>query len=307
MCPIRVFSEYQTLKKVIIGSAKNHDRMISDMLHDLAQHPERMDAHLINPRMREIYEKKNKVFAKENELEQELSEIRTCLSKHGVEVLSPLSELVPEEPVIFARDLAVVIGDMFVLSRLSSPFRDREKAAIVPLLQNSKVVVPPDGVVIEGGDVLITDRTLLVGYGSRTNWAGVEFLQKTFSPAWDVIPFELIQSPDPKIHSIHLDCALNILAKDTLFIYPPSFAKIPTFVYDHFPKRIEIAADEFYDLAGNVLSIAPGVVCIDHKAKRLHRELGKRHFTPIPLKIDQLATFSGGLRCVSLPLIREMD
>jgi N-dimethylarginine dimethylaminohydrolase len=215
--------------------------------------------------------------------------------------------MVPEEPVIFARDLAVVIGDTFVLSRLSSPFREREKAAIVPLLPNFNCVVPDEGVIIEGGDVLIYDQALLVGYGSRTNWAGVEFLHKTFSPAWDVIPFELIQSPDPRIHSIHLDCALNILAGDSILFYPPSFAKIPTLLYDHFPRRIEITADEFYDLAGNVLSIAPGVVCIDHKAKRLHQELSKQNFTPIPLKIDQLATFSGGLRCVSLPLIRDIN
>ena len=76
----------------------------------------------------------------------------------------------------------------------------------------------PDGVRIEGGDVILKGDTIFIGYSkddfnlykvARTNIEGVEFIKKTF-PNKKVLAFELKKSDtDPRNSALHLDCCFS--------------------------------------------------------------------------------------------------
>lgn len=124
-------------------------------------------------------------------------------------VLEPLEEF-PDS--VFVEDAALCLPEGAVLMRPGAPTRFGEAVMIEPALDAAFDEVrslPSLGdhghARIEGGDVLVTDREILVGRSARTNGAGIEALRETVSD-WGYSVREL--ATPPEVLHFKTDCGL---------------------------------------------------------------------------------------------------
>ncbi len=98
----------------------------------------------------------------------------------GVRVLPPL----PGHPdAAFVEDAAIVLPELTVLCRPGAPSRRGEVAAVAEALPGGRPLrrIRAPGT-LEGGDVVLLGRTLLVGRSTRTNETGIARLADLLVP-----------------------------------------------------------------------------------------------------------------------------
>ena len=304
MLNISVKDETSQLRAVVLGTAKDFGG---------------------TPALSEAYDPKSKqhlrtgTYPLEGDLAHELEEMAEVLRRYKVEVYRP--ETVINCNQVFSRDIGFVVDQTFIRPEILEN-RRREVEGIDYLVHQvnpAQVVKAPEGVRIEGGDVMPWKDYLFIGYSeaadfekyqvARTNKAGVEFLCLQF-PHRKVKAFELKKSDDdPKENALHLDCCFQPIGADRAIIYPGGF-KHPedyTFLVDYFGKEriIEITKDEMYEMNANVFSIAPDVVVSDKSFVRLNKSLKAWGFTVETVNYSEIAKMEGLLRCTTLPLLRD--
>lgn len=113
---------------------------------------------------------------------------------------------------VFVEDAALCLPEGAVLMRPGAPSRLGESVVIEPTLRAVFAEVrdlPSLGDHghgrIEGGDILVTDREILVGRSARTNGAGIEALRETVAD-WGYRVREL--STPPEVLHFKTDCGL---------------------------------------------------------------------------------------------------
>ena len=145
--------------------------------------------------------------------------------------------LMPPLPnLIFARDLAAVVGDLVVVSNASKRARHRESVlawALVdhhPLFQDldiSSVARKARGsrpLTIEGGDVLVvSDSLVVIGASERTSWSMIvqlaeEILDRGYSRVM------VVEMPKQR-SSMHLDTVFTQVSWDRCVVYKPLLEK----------------------------------------------------------------------------------
>ncbi len=133
------------------------------------------------------------------------------LRETGAKVIElPPLEAFPDST--FVEDAALCLGEGVVLMRPGAPTRAGEVAEIAPALREIYTTVRSvEAGHIEGGDVLVTEREILVGKSARTDAAGVAALQAAVSD-WGYSVREL-QTPPDVLH-FKTDCGL--LDADTI-------------------------------------------------------------------------------------------
>lgn len=124
-------------------------------------------------------------------------------------MLAPLEEF-PDS--VFVEDAALCFPEGAVVMRPGAPTRLGEAVMIEPALHDAFEDVRPLPSLgdhghgrIEGGDVLVTDREILVGRSARTNGAGIEALRVTVRD-WGYRVRELATPPD--VLHFKTDCGL---------------------------------------------------------------------------------------------------
>jgi dimethylargininase len=101
----------------------------------------------------------------------------SLLREHGLEILS--APELPEQPDgVFVEDTLVVIDGRAILTRPGAASRRGELPSIEALVQRQglpleRITAPGR---LDGGDVLVTERHVLVGRSSRSNVRGIEQL-----------------------------------------------------------------------------------------------------------------------------------
>jgi len=93
----------------------------------------------------------------------------------AIEWLPPLDA---QPDGVFVEDTAVVLPELAVLTWPGVLSRQPEVASVAPALQRHRLlrrIEPPAH--LDGGDVLVLGRRVLVGHSSRTNAAGIEALR----------------------------------------------------------------------------------------------------------------------------------
>lgn len=252
-------------------------------------------------------------------LEREVEGLAKTLEKEGVEVLRP-KEL-PGVNQIFSRDVGFVIEDTFIQANII-PERAEELKAYDELFDSidpKKVVVPPEHVHIEGGDVLVYGDKILLGtylspdYSTykmaRTNKYAIGFLKELF-PEKDIIPVELIKhDTDPHVGVLHLDCCFQPVGKGKCILFPGAFRHVEDWEYIMNLFGIEntciISREEMYNMNTNIFSISPKKVIIDSTFTRLRGWLERRDIECIPVAYREVSKLGGLLRCTTLPLERR--
>lgn len=258
-------------------------------------------------------------FPKEEDIKVEMDAVCEVLEKHGVKVYRPTR--LEDLNQVFSRDIGFVIGDRLVVPNILED-RAHEQDAIDELLTHipeGQIIRMDNGARAEGGDVMPWGKYLFVGYSeeedfnkykvSRTNRAGLDFLQEAF-PNCEVKGFELKKSDDdPKENALHLDCCFQPIGKNQCIIYKGGFKNESDYEYlvNFFGEEncIEITKEEMYEMNSNVFSISPEVIISEQNFTRLNDELEKRGYTVERVPYAEIAKMEGLLRCSTMPLERD--
>jgi N-dimethylarginine dimethylaminohydrolase len=258
-------------------------------------------------------------YPKESDMVQEMEAFRKVFEKYGVEVFRP--KVLENCNQIFSRDIAFVIGDKLIKANIL-PDREKEVEAILHVLDNidqKNILIPPDNVHVEGGDVMPWKDYIFVGTYSapdyseyitaRTNKAAVSYLKQVF-PEKKVKSFELRKSnTKAQENALHLDCCFQPLGKGKAILHKNGFLVEDEYQWlvDFFgiDNIFEITSLEMYNMFSNVFSISPDVVVSERNFTRLNNWLRKQGFVVEEIPYAEISKQEGLLRCSTLPLIRE--
>ncbi|MDM9631051.1 dimethylarginine dimethylaminohydrolase family protein [Robiginitalea aurantiaca] len=303
MFNLQITDETSPLKSVVLGTAMSSGPM---------------------PKPEEAYDPKSLehilagTYPDEADMVREMQGFSAVLEKHGVQVFRP--EILEDCNQIFSRDIAFVVDNRLVEANIL-PEREREFEAILHVLdhlEEDQVIVPPEEVHVEGGDVMPWNEYLFVGtytgpgyrdfITARTNQEAVDFLKDTF-PKRIIKPFELRKSnTNPRKNALHLDCCFQPVGRDMAILHKESFINHGEYQWlvDYFgPEKVfEITEDEMYRMFSNVFSISPEVVVSERSFERLNTWLRKQGLTVEEISYQEVGKQGGLLRCSTLPLER---
>ena len=278
------------------------------------------------PNYEDAYDPKSRLhilkgtYPKEQDLIQQLDLMHAALEKHGVEVLRP--QIVSNCNQIFSRDIAFVIEDCLFISNIL-PARDREIDAIQYILDripNQNIRTIPEDVHVEGGDVIVHNEFLFVGFydqpdypyyvTARTNAKAIRYLSAQF-PQKKVIGFELNKSNDnPFANTLHLDCCFQPFGNELAIVYPEGFMHQEDVIWieNHFGSENLFLTNQqsMFEMQSNLLSVRPDLVISDPTFKAVNKWLKTKGIQIIKVPYDEISKQGGLFRCSTLPLIRKV-
>ena len=300
---VSVNNEYSRLQTVVLGIA-----------NDCGGQPHLDDTY--DPKTKEFLRKG--IYPLERHMVPEMEAFANVLAKYGIEVLRP--ENIMNVNQIFARDICFVIEDKVILPKIIRE-REPEQEAIqkyIDQIDPDKVLRAPEGVRIEGGDVIVHNEYVFVGYSdehdfynfqtARTNEAGLKFLTDNF-PNKKVIGFQLKKSDyAPMENALHLDCCFQPLGLGHALIFEDGFQHEQDLVLlreifgkDHI---IRVSRKEMYNMNCNIFSIDRDIVVSERGFIRINERLQSLGYTVEEVPFYQISKQEGLLRCSTLPLNR---
>ena len=248
----------------------------------------------------------------------EMKELEYVLKLHNVKVYKP--KLIPNYNQIFTRDIAFVINDKLVKSNIL-PERGREFNAIsniIKLIKPEKIIELPENCHIEGGDVILYDKYVFIGYyggldypdfiTARTNKNAVEAIKELF-PEKNVKSFELRKSnTNPYENALHLDCCFQPIGKGMAIIHQESFLNDSdfTFIENLFGKSnlFYTTNAEMASMNCNVVSISENIIITEKSFTRLNNWLREKKFKVEEVSYAEISKQGGLFRCSTMPLVR---
>ena len=248
----------------------------------------------------------------------EMKELEYVLKLNNVKVYKP--KLIPNYNQIFTRDIAFVINDKLVKSNII-PERGREFNAIsdiIKLIKPKKIIELPKNCHIEGGDVILYDKYVFIGYydgldypdfiTARTNKNAVEAIKELF-PEKNVKSFELRKSnTNPYENALHLDCCFQPIGKGMAIIHQESFLNDSDF---KFIENLFGKSNLFYTTNAemvamncNVVSISENIIITEKSFTRLNNWLREKKFKVEEVSYAEISKQGGLFRCSTMPLVR---
>jgi dimethylargininase len=212
---------------------------------------------------------------------------RDMLRRRGAEVIA-LDSYSDQPDCVFVEDTAVVLDEIAVLALMGAASRRDETAGIEPVLRKYRElhrIEPP--ATLEGGDVLLVGKTLLVGLSSRTNLQGVRALESIGRHhGYKVVPIQLKDC-------LHLKSACTALPDRSLLVNPAwlDIEALQDFEMLLIPSREPWAAD-ILTIGRTVCVLAPHI-----ETAELIR---KRGFAVETVDLSEFAKAEGGITCLSI-------
>ena len=280
---VNINDEYSKLKSVVVSSASYFDSS------NLA----------INNETIRYYAEKGSVPTKEAILEEQ-KQFWNVLKNLGIELL--VAEQVKEaKGQMFTRDLAFVIGDKFFVSSMR---KENRRLAIngwnhiIDQIETDKIVKVPPNIYLEGGDILVDNKTIYVGISERTTVDSIQFLKDVLKEEYSIVPLKL----KPKF--LHLDVVFTIINPNLALIYKDGLEEESYKLLNQYTK-IEVTEQEQFTLATNVFVVDPQTIIMNSIHKRIEEELKKLNLNVISLNLTETAKDGGAFRCTTCPIERE--
>lgn len=210
-----------------------------------------------------------------------------ALGNLGVEIHS-----LPEEPAlpdsVFVEDAAVVLDECAVLTRPGATSRQPEvesvARALAPFRSFHAIKAPGT---LDGGDVLVTGRTIFVGLSSRSNQAAIDQMTVFLKPYGYTVKGIQVTG------CLHLKSAVTEVRVDMLLVNP-AWADRADFPSMNF---IEVAPSEQY--AANALRVGENVL-YQPVYPRTRERLEAQGIHPVLVDESELGKAEGALTCCSL-------
>ncbi|MDO5563088.1 MAG: hypothetical protein Q4F74_05685 [Synergistaceae bacterium] len=247
----------------------------------------------------------------------------TELTKEDVAALFGKEALVNGYAQTFPRDNVVIVGDNVIETNLRTPlrrvditgFRDilTEKCGAedfkgrwiamphVPLLGS----FPRDTPLLEGGDVIVIGKTILVGNSQNpevgSNEPGYKWLRNYLGDGYEVVRVPLRQDV------LHLDCALSIPRRGLAILCEDAFVEgIPAPLRDWDIIKMEFNSVKYLSLNGLPIDSKTYVMGYNDKNPNayLKGELEARGIKVHTVFFGMHNTQGGSLRCATQALLR---
>jgi glycine amidinotransferase len=322
---IGVFSEYGRLREAVVGIADN-----------LALPPFSRDLSHYNPDLRRALEANPgrpldvaTAFPDRWEKTREQMEgVAATFERFGIAVHRPrpftaeerrhLEDLQPGHAQLYPADPVFVIGKHFLELSIRRAYRRKEvfplRDLVGPMIEADweahYVAMPParpwtpagegPGPFLEGGDILIVGRDIVVGMGELcSNRAGVEWLRR-YMEHWGY-RVHAMPIKGPILHALGIMC---LLRDGLLMAHLPALAEgLPAPLSDW--EVIEITREEMDAHATVGVSLDDSHYMIDPRFNRVMDELGRHGIEPVPTPCDAIGFWGGAIRCITLPLRRD--
>jgi dimethylargininase len=205
----------------------------------------------------------------------------------SVDVLPPLDAF-PDS--VFVEDPAFVLPQGAILLRPGAPSRlgEREEIRGALIRHFGKIAELGDGECADGGDVLVTPKTVFIGLSARTNRAGAQALQAQLKLLG--CGARIAETP---AGILHFKTASSLIAEDTILCTHPM---AQSGVFDGF-RLVVMPQGE--DAAANALRINDTILLGD----RFPRTLALIHALGLHVEVlatTEIAKLDAGLSCMSL-------
>lgn len=210
-----------------------------------------------------------------------------ALARLGLQL--EILETLPGFPdAYFIEDVAVVTKELAVITRPGAEARRGEEFSMIPVLARHRPLAHiTDPGTLDGGDVLIVDRTILIGLSNRTNLEGALQLQRLLS----VHGYQT--RTVPVAAGLHFKSSVTCVGGDTLL------------VSEAFAGRVELAGfeqlvvDGDEDYASNTL-LVNGTILTPAGFPKTLRKLQGLDVPVVALDTSEARKMDGGLTCMSL-------
>lgn len=189
---------------------------------------------------------------------------------------------------VFVEDTALVLEELAVITRPGAASRRPETESVAAVLESFRSLRRIGGPgTLDGGDLLLTGRSLFVGLSGRTSRAGAEELARLVEPAGYQVRIVPVEG------CLHLKSAVTEVGDATLLINP---AWVDPAGFEGF-RLISIDPGEAF--AANALRIGARLI---HAAAfpRTTGRLRAEGFEVREVEADELAKAEGGVTCCSL-------
>lgn len=187
---------------------------------------------------------------------------------------------------VFVEDVLLVLGRRAVVTRPGAETRRAEIEAIDTFLASRRELRPVHITApgtLDGGDVLVSGRTMYIGASSRTNAEGIRQLRDIArGEGYRVIAV-------PVSHALHLKSVASALPGGEVVGDP---TRVDAAVFDHF-----IAAPE--PEGASVLSLDNGSVLVSKAAPRTAELIARLGYRVIAIDISEFEKLEGGVTCLS--------
>lgn len=203
----------------------------------------------------------------------------------AVEILPP-HEGLPDS--CFMQDPAMIVDGIAILNRMGAPSRFEETALVADILRarfETHALMPPAS--LEGGDVMIAGKRLLIGESERTNRAGIEQVCALLEPRGFTVQGVVVQG------MLHLLTDATYVGNNVLVVWEP-YANEQAF--RDFEKVI-VPNEEAY--AANTLGIGKYVI-MPAGFPKTQASLQSKGFEVLPVPMSEYYKADGGVSCLSL-------
>jgi N-dimethylarginine dimethylaminohydrolase len=290
MINVNVNSEIGVLKKVILCYANPYKISLEEIRTGLMPSVLLQFFHnKFSPYNFKIIQEEQKAFIK-------------VLETNGAEVLLA-DNLESSSCQHYTRDIGFAIEDLFVVAKMGTPIRHKEKTAITKYTNQFPKVASITNGRIEGGDVMLHTNSVIVGLGEATNSKGINNLQELL--ASHDIEREIVPIHFSHRGVIHLDTKFNIVGDSIAVINPSSFKKESLKWFENNFDLIEASDAETKEILINTFSIAPTKIIMKQGSERIGNLLSNKGITPIFVKYSEVTKLPGSLRCTTCPIERQ--
>ena len=223
------------------------------------------------------------------------------LKANGVDVLfaAQVPDCIAQQ---YTRDIGFAIEDTFFLANPRRYSRQREQEGLRDLLPRFSKVAHLESGTIEGGDVIVDEKYVIVGLGEETSKEGIACLRRKLGDLG--INREIVVIEFSHRGTIHLDTKFNIPAKGIGVIHPKSFKPESLKWFENHFDLIEATEKERLNLEINTFTISPQKVVMLSVSERLAARLASKGIEPILIDYSELTKHCGSFRCTTLPIER---
>jgi N-dimethylarginine dimethylaminohydrolase len=240
-------------------------------------------------------------------MQKQHDEFTKILSENGVEVIE-LGTVGPDKAdSTFVRDSMAMTPEGAIVSRMAMETRRGEEKYIAKRLAELGVpilrTIHGRGT-FEGGNLTwLEPKTVLIGWGHRTNQEGIAQVEETLKLAGVE---RVVQIPVPTGY-LHIDGFVSVIDKGMVLIYP---RQCPQYLSDLLREKdfkvVASYADEERDnFAFNTLAIRPGRVICTTGNPRTVEILRGEGIDVIETDVSEFMKCGGSVHCMTQPLLRE--